>query len=96
MQEIFKPVIRFVHPDDGHNGKETFNVLFAKKSDAVGYASPMRKDYDSEYKEATIDVDAYVVFESAQEARDWQKKKAIESAKSKLSMEEIEALGLNS
>jgi len=91
---VYKPMIRFIHEEDGHNGKKVYDILFSTSHQAVNYAIKHKNDYNSSYGEATADVEKHAVFESVSMAEEWQTNQVIQTAKSKLTQEERDALGI--
>ncbi len=94
MITVFKPKINSVHGEDGYPYTETFDVLFSKHDDAISYASDKLNEHENPYSEPKAHAIRVRVFESKDEGVNYQDAELIESAKSKLTEEEIKALGL--
>lgn len=90
MQKTFTPVINYVSPDDGFPITKTFKPLFTNYQAAFNYAADRMVNYEG----GTIKVLEGATFDTVAEADSDSKVNLINQARLKLTLDEINALGI--
>ena len=91
---IYRPFIKAYADEDSFPYTQKFDVLFTNKDDAIEYAELRTHEHSSRFEEPKGCAELLTAYDCLQSCFDDEKQQAIESAKLKLTIEELKALGL--
>jgi len=91
MQKGYTPAINYVSEDDGYPNTKVFDVVFTNSAAARNYAE---MNFGQHFEARAI-TNELLIFDTAEEAQAHQRNILIERAKTKLTLDEREALGID-